>query len=155
MRPPDVRITVAFTNTRETTSLLLSEAREYPQRLLSPSDAKRDTRTFELALTRSLGLKGGKGQGSFVRETRRQVIDFYGEVVQNLKPWQAKAPKLPEPPAYTPPTPQPEPPPFAAVEDRDVGEATTPAEPALERSPAQPGIPVWTKPTPVDEADTP
>jgi hypothetical protein len=151
--PPDVRITVSFANTRETTSLLLSEAREYPQRLLSPTDAKRDTRTFELALTRPLGLKSGKGQGSFVRETRRQVIDFYGEVVQNLKPWQAKAPKLPEPPAYTPPTPQPEPPPFAAVEDRDVGEATTPIEPSYEASSTQPGLPVWTEPTPPDDAD--
>jgi hypothetical protein len=31
-------------------------------------------------------VKGGKGQGSFVSETRRQVIDFEGEIVQNLKP---------------------------------------------------------------------
>jgi hypothetical protein len=82
-------------------------------------------------------VKGGKGQGSFVLETRRQVIDFYGEIVQNLKPWQAKAPKLPEPPAYAPPTPQREPPGFAALQERDIGEATTPSEPALERDPAE------------------
>jgi hypothetical protein len=37
-----------------------------------------------------------------VRETRRQVIDFHREIVQNLKPWQAKAPKLPEAPDEVP-----------------------------------------------------
>ena len=60
--PPDVRLTVGFANTRETTSLLLSEAREYPQRLLSPSDAKREPRTFELAMTQPLGLRVAVGK---------------------------------------------------------------------------------------------
>lgn len=141
--PGGLRITVGFANTRETTSLLLSEAREYPQRLLSPTDAKREPRTFELAMTRPLGLKTGKGQGSFVRETRRQVIDFYGEIVQTLKPWQAKAPKLPEPPVLVPDTPQSEPPPFVAVDERDAGEATTPSEHPLEPNPKQPGLEPW------------
>jgi hypothetical protein len=40
--------------------------------------------------TAPLGIKGGKGQGSFVRDTRRQIIGFYGDIVQNLKAWQAK-----------------------------------------------------------------
>jgi hypothetical protein len=138
--PADLRITVAFANTRETTSLLLGEAREYPQRLLSPTDSKREPRTFELASTGPLGLKSGRGQGSFVRETRRQVVDFYGEIVQNLKPWLAKAPKLPELPVRVPETPQSEPPPFVAAEQREVGEATTPTEAAVEQSPEQPAI---------------
>jgi hypothetical protein len=141
--PSQLRITVGFANTRETTSLLLNEAREYPQRLLSPTDAQREPRTFELALTRPLGLKAGKGQGSFVRETRRQVIDFYGDLVQNLKAWQARAPKLPEPPEHVPEAPQAEPPPFAAVESRDVGDATTPTEEPFERTAEQPGLEAW------------
>jgi hypothetical protein len=58
--PAALRITVGFANTRETTSLLLGEATEYPHRLLSPTDAKREPRTFELAFTRPLGLKSGK-----------------------------------------------------------------------------------------------
>lgn len=136
----DVRVAVSFANTRETTSLLLAEAREYPQRLLSPTDAKREPRAFEVAITRPLGVKGGKGQGSFVRETRRQVIDFYREIIQKLKPWQAPAPKLPEPPAQVPETPRPEPPPFVASDEREVGEGTTPTEPALESAPGQPGL---------------
>ena len=141
--PPGLRITVGFANMRETTSLLLSEAREYPHRLLSPTDAKREPRTFELAMTRQLGLKSGKGQGSFVRETRRQTIDFYGELVQNLKSWQAKPPKLPDAPAHVPVTPQPVTPPFVAVDDRDTGEAITPTDAPVERAPEQPGLDPW------------
>jgi len=136
--PKDLRVTVAFSGTRETTSLLLGEAHEYPQRLLSPVDPKRVPRSFEIALTRPLGAKGGRGQGSFVRETRRQVIDFYREIVQNLKPWQPKAPKLPESPQVVPVLPQAEPPPFAAADEREVGEGATPEEPALEDEPTQP-----------------
>jgi hypothetical protein len=139
----EVRVAVSFAETRETTSLLLAEAREYPQRLLSPTDPKREPRSFEVAISRPLGVKGGKGQGSFVRETRRQVIDFYGEIVQKIKPWQAPAPKLPEPPAQVPETPQPEPPPFVASDEREVGEGTTPTKPALESAPRQPGLDAW------------
>lgn len=126
--PSDLRLQVGFANTRETTSLLLAEAREYPQRLLSPTDAKREPRTIELALTRAMGVKGHRVEGSFVRETRRQVIDFYGEIVQNLRGWTAKAPRLPETPERPEETPQPEPPPFVAADKREIGEATTPVE---------------------------
>jgi len=136
--PTDIRLTIAFAGSRETTSLLLGEAQEYPQRLLSPTDPKRAPRAFEIAVTRPLGAKGGRGQGSFVRETRRQVIDFYREIVQNIKPWQAKAPKLPEAPDEVPVLPQAEPPPFVAVDEREIGEAATPREPALEPEPEQP-----------------
>jgi hypothetical protein len=75
-----------------------------------------------------------------VLETRRQVIDFYRDVVQNLKPWQAKAPKLPEPPEEVSDVPQAEPPPFVAVDEREAGEATLPEEPALEAEPEQPAF---------------
>jgi hypothetical protein len=141
--PAELRITVGFANTRETTSQLLGDAREYPQRLLSTTDPRREPRTFELAMTRTLGLKSGRGQGSFVRETRRQVIDFYGELVQNLKPWQAKAPKLPEPPAHVSGAPQSEPPPFVAVEERQPGEGKTPSDAPLDRASEQPGLDLW------------
>jgi hypothetical protein len=138
--PEGLRVTVAFATTRETTSLLLGEAREYPHRLLSATDPKREPRGFELASTRPLGLKSGKGQGSFVRETRRQAIDFYGEIIQNLKRWQPKAPKLPEPPSHVPETPQSEPPAFVAVEGRDIGDASTPLDAPVERVPSQPSL---------------
>jgi hypothetical protein len=121
----DLRIEVSFIGARETSAVLLGEAREYPHHLLSASDTRRNPRSFTLAITRKMGLGRGKGQGSFVREVRRQVTDFYGEIVQNLKPWQARAPKLPEAPPAVPDEPQSEPPPFVAVEARDLGEGTT------------------------------
>jgi len=94
--PDDLRIEVRFAGVRETTSALLRDAREYPQRLLSASDAKREPRAFTVTLTRPLGQKRGKGRGSFVHDTRVQAFDFYREVVQTLRAWQPKAPKLRE-----------------------------------------------------------
>jgi hypothetical protein len=125
---PRLRVEVGFAGVRETTSLLLEEARDYPQRLLLPADAKREPRTLSVATTRPMGLKRGKGQGSFVGDTRKQVFDFYRELVQNLKPWQAKAPKLPQERIEVSPLPTPEPPPFSAPDERDVGEAIDPAK---------------------------
>jgi hypothetical protein len=130
--PVDLRIEVAFANRRETTSLLVGEAREYPQRLLHPSDQKREPRSFAVAMTRPMGLKRGKGPGSFVRETRRQVLEFYGTVIQDLKAWQARPPQLREPQGDVPRTAQPDPPPFSAVDERDLGEGIAPRDEPLE-----------------------
>ena len=62
-----------------------------------PTDAKREIKAFEVALRRVLGQKNGRGAGSFIEETRSQLLDFYGEVVQNLTPWVARAPVCPPP----------------------------------------------------------
>jgi hypothetical protein len=91
-----LRLSAYYANTRETGSALLGEVKEQPQWLLSPTDAKREIKAFEVALTRVLGQKNGRGAGSFIEESRSQLLDFYGEVVQNLTPWVARAPRLPE-----------------------------------------------------------
>ena len=93
--PDDLRVEVRFARTKESTASLLREAREDPKALLSPSDPKREPRSFNLSLARSLGTKRGKGERSFVLETRRQVVSFYGDLVQGLSAWHPKAPKLP------------------------------------------------------------
>jgi hypothetical protein len=41
-----------------------------------------------------MGQKRGRAEGSFVRETSAQAVEFYRDLVQNLKPWHAPAPKL-------------------------------------------------------------
>jgi hypothetical protein len=92
--PQDLRIEVSFARTKETAALLLSDALDDPKRLLSPSDRKREPRSFSLSLARPLGTKRGRGERSFVLETRRQVVSFYGDLVENLRPWQVKAPRL-------------------------------------------------------------
>ena len=93
---PTLRITSAFASTRETSSVLVSEARDDVSKLFSVTDPRRDIRSFEIALTRPLGLKNGKGKGSLVADTTQQVLDFYGDVVQNLAPWHARALRLSE-----------------------------------------------------------
>lgn len=131
--PGDLRVEVAFAGARETTSLLLSAAREDPKKLLSPSDAGRDPRFFTLEASRPLGTKRGKGRGSFVADTRGQAIGFYRDLIQQLAAWRPKAPKLPDEPE---PTVESEglpesvatttPPEFMDDERRDPGEAVEP-----------------------------
>jgi hypothetical protein len=126
--PNDLRVEVAYPNARETTSALLAQARVEPERLLYPPDPKREPRSFILTLARPMGSKRGKAEGSFVRETRAQTFDFYRELVQDLKVWQARPPKLPEipDPEGVPDSSQPDPPPFVAADEREVGEGSSP-----------------------------
>jgi hypothetical protein len=90
-----------------------------------------------------MGSKRGKEEGSFVRETRRQIFDFHRDLVQTLNPWQARTPKLREvePEIVLPAEPEEavasnenvvhapptlEPPPFTA-DPRDPGEGRDPS----------------------------
>lgn len=92
--PDGLRLTVSFEGARETTSGSLAEARENPKLLLSQADARRCPRSFAITLVRPMGKKRGKLRGSFVGDTREQAFDFYRDIVQTLKPWQPRAPKL-------------------------------------------------------------
>jgi len=65
--------------------------------LLLASDPRRDPKSFNVALSKEMGAKRGKQAGSFVGESRQQTIEFYRTVIQQLKPWRASAPRLPEP----------------------------------------------------------
>jgi hypothetical protein len=93
--PDDLRIEVRFARAKESTALLLRDVREDAKELLAPSDPKREPKGFTLSLARPLGTKRGKGERSFVLETRRQVVSFYGDLVEGLSDWRPKAPKLP------------------------------------------------------------
>lgn len=92
--PDDLRIDVSFASRKGTNSELLRSCRDNPDCLLLAEDPKREPRKFFLALSRPMGKKRGRTEGSFVTETRRQTMDFYGELVQELTPPQPKAPKM-------------------------------------------------------------
>jgi hypothetical protein len=128
--PDDLRVEVGFPNARQTTSELLGAAREQPELLLHPQDPSRPPRAFQLTLARQMGQKRGKAEGSFVRETRAQTFDFYRDLVQDLKAWQARAPKLREEIAAATDGPQPDPPSFGS-HGRDAGDADDPLAAAL------------------------
>jgi hypothetical protein len=125
--PADLRIEAAFPNARETTGVLLGDAREEPEKLLYPADPKREPRSFTITLGRTMGQKRGKTEGSFVRETRAQTFDFYRDIVQQLKTWQARPPKLRGAVEdEVPEAPSAEPPRFEESDVREIGEATDP-----------------------------
>jgi hypothetical protein len=106
---------------------MLSKASRQPGTLLFPNDPKREPRTAQVALTLPMGVKRGRGQGSFAGETRQQVVTFYRDTVQSLRPWRAAAPQLPEPPHLDEPqVAHPEPPAFSEPFVRDPGEAALP-----------------------------
>jgi hypothetical protein len=92
--PDDLRVEAAFPNAKVTTAASLGEVREDPKALYYPPDVKREPRSFVLARSRPMGQKRGRAEGSFVRDTSAQAVEFYRDLVQNLKPWQAPAPKL-------------------------------------------------------------
>jgi hypothetical protein len=132
--PADLRVEAAFPSARETTSVLLGDAREEPEKLLYPADPKREPRSFTLTLARAMGQKRGKAEGSFVRETRAQTFDFYREILQQLKGWQPRPPKLHGAEGdKVPEAPSPEPPRFEDSDIREVGEAADPVAAAEDR----------------------
>ncbi len=95
---PDLRVEVWYPHARETVAATLEQARERPEILFSPADTSRESRSFVLTLSRPMGQKRGREEGSFVRETREQSVMFYRDLVQNLKAWQARPPQIrPEP----------------------------------------------------------
>ncbi len=94
--PDDLRIDVHFSRVRATRSELLGDCRHSPELLLLKDDPKRDPRAFVVALSKAMGKKDGRKEGSFVAETRRQVTSFYGDLVQGLVLPRTQAPKIRE-----------------------------------------------------------
>jgi hypothetical protein len=89
-------------------------------------DPKREPKAFAVTLGRQMGQKRGKAEGSFVRETRAQTFDFYRDIVQQLKTWQARPPRLRGQEDEVPQAPTPEPPAFEHADVREPGEAVDP-----------------------------
>ena len=69
---------------------LLSDARRTRSACCSRTIRSVPPRAFRLALSRPMGTKRGKGERSFVLETRKQTIDFYRDLVQDLRPWRPR-----------------------------------------------------------------
>ena len=94
--PGNLRVDVFYPNARESTAERLTSAQEKPEKLLFRADPHREPNLFRVSLVGDLGSKRGSGAGSFVLMSRAQVLGFYREIVQRLKPWTPNAPKLPE-----------------------------------------------------------
>jgi hypothetical protein len=123
--PDGLRIEVRYPNAKETVSSTIKEARDRPDRLLFAADPHREPRSFRLSLAQELGTKRGKVSGSFVSESKRQVLDYYRTIVQGLKAWSPSAPKLPGQVEPASPVASPEPPDFTDT-GREYGDASLP-----------------------------
>ena len=75
-------------------SELLGRVREHPEALIL--DPTRTIRSFTVALNSPMGLKAGRGQGTFIDAFLRSIDTFYSEVLQSLKAWSAKPPRMRE-----------------------------------------------------------
>jgi hypothetical protein len=107
--PDDLRIEVRFPNRKTGTAALLRDCREDPSALLLASEPACQPRSFVLALTQPIKAKSGTGPGSFVEEVRKQTVDFYRDLVQELKPPPPSTPKLPDAAEPEPEPPRPAP----------------------------------------------
>lgn len=121
----DLLIDVRYPLQKESTSASLKDSRAKPERLLYAGDNKRDPMSFRLTVSRDLGMKRGRGPGSFVAESKQQTSEFYRGIVQGLRAWAPAAPKLPVTSRPGPVEPSSDPPPFSGT-DREFGEGSEP-----------------------------
>ncbi|MGH2778137.1 MAG: hypothetical protein ACRDJB_05755 [Actinomycetota bacterium] len=90
--PEDMKIEVRIARSSASLAASLLVARNTPD-ILYP-EANKEIRQFVLSLTRNMGLKRSAGQGSFINSVIDTTMEFYGDVLQNLRAWKAPPPKL-------------------------------------------------------------
>jgi hypothetical protein len=91
--PDGLRIDAYTVGRNTSTSELLKAVRENPALLIE--EPKRDLRKFRVAAVSTLGSKRGVGRGAFIDSVLAALDGFYESVIQQLRPWTAKAPQLP------------------------------------------------------------
>ncbi|WP_218917449.1 hypothetical protein [Luteipulveratus mongoliensis] len=91
--PPSTRVEAFAAYARGPGSAeLLSAVREDPSALLL--DRTKELKSFRVATVRSAGTKRGTGRGSFIESVINATNDFYGEIAQSVRAWQAKPPQI-------------------------------------------------------------
>jgi hypothetical protein len=82
---------------RSTSSLAasLDAVRSTPE-VLYP-EANKEIRQFVLSYRQNMGLKRSAGKGSFINSVVDTTMDFYGNVLQDVRAWKARPPKLKKP----------------------------------------------------------
>jgi stress response protein SCP2 len=97
---PGIRVEASTGNTRNgSTAKLLNALRDRPESLI-PADG-RDIRSFRIGLDLPMGAKRGIGRGSLIGSVIAVTDTFYAEVVQHLRPWNARPPQMPAPTGST------------------------------------------------------
>jgi hypothetical protein len=92
--PDALRIDAWTVGARTSTSELLRVVRDDPTRLIESTH--KELRTFRVAASSPMGTKRSAGRGGFIDSVLAAVDGFYAAVVEQLRPWAPKAPKLPK-----------------------------------------------------------
>ena len=90
--PKDLTIQARVFHHDNGPSFLVSKVIEDPEVIVE--NPKGDIRQFTLTLNKSAGSKRGRGRGTFIDSVLDLVDEFYEQVVQDLKPAVAPAPKI-------------------------------------------------------------
>jgi hypothetical protein len=90
--PGQLKIEARLARSSSTLAASLSAVTDEPAALYP--DSAKEIREFALSLTRDMGLKRDAGRGSFIDSVLTTARAFYGDVLQNLRPWKAQPPKL-------------------------------------------------------------
>lgn len=77
------------------TAELLGSVRKRPELLIPPDG--REIKSFRLTLELPMGTKRNAGSGGVIRSVHQATTFLYAEVVQHLRPWNAKPPQITEP----------------------------------------------------------
>jgi hypothetical protein len=88
---PQTRVEARAQYQRTRASELLIKLRDDPTLVIE--DKTRPITAFAVTQTSALGTKRGVGKGGFIDSVIHAVDMFYSEIVQQLRPWSAKAPK--------------------------------------------------------------
>lgn len=92
--PDELMVEARAAYASETLAASLAEVRANPERLFPEGD--REVKEFRLTLSRQAGLNRDSGRGSFAGSVLDLVREFYGSVLQSLRPWKESPPKLVE-----------------------------------------------------------
>lgn len=93
--PSNVRVEVFTKHGRVADAVALSSAASQDPAQLIPQSG-REISSFRLVTIVKMGSKRGNGTGSFIGTVISAVEETYAKVLQPLRPWTAKAPKLSE-----------------------------------------------------------
>lgn len=90
----DVVVEAYAKNARTGTSATLDQTIE--DRYAPLDDQRREPHRFRVVMRAEMGMgrKSGARSAGFIESVMRLVNSFYGDVVQNISPWQPPAPKL-------------------------------------------------------------
>lgn len=106
--PGQTLIEVYTRNARVPTSATLDQTRE--NRLAPLDDDKKEPHRFRIVMRADMGMgrTAAKKSPGFITSVLGLITAFYGEVVQDVAPWQPPAPKLSKPLPQTEPDESPE-----------------------------------------------